>query len=238
MLPVSIVIAAVLIAGAIFYKAGTPVSETPKTARDIFLNPVAVTVPPITEADHVRGSRDASLKIIEYSDLECPYCQDFHGTMQQVMSVYGDKVAWVYRDFPLVEIHPKAVPLAEAAECIAAQSGNDAYWNFLDRIFAIPSISDFSLEPAPAGTASLISVATALDVDTEKLQACRDARTYQAQVESERADGIAAGAEGTPYAIVISPKGNTYVIPGALPFDTSDPDSVSVREILEAALKN
>ncbi len=102
-----------------------------------------ITVEEITESDHILGNPDAPIKIIEYSDLDCPFCRTFHATMKQVMAIYGANgtVAWVYRHFPLVELHPNSPKLAEASECVADIGGNDAFWKFIDSIFTSQTLN-------------------------------------------------------------------------------------------------
>ncbi len=230
-LPTSIVIAAILVAGALVYNTGSKTDvSTPKRAGEELLKPVPVTVPPVSAADHTQGAANAPLKIIEYSDLECPFCQRFHSTTQQILEIYKGKVSLVYRHFPLTEIHTKAQPLAEASECIAALGGNDSFWKFIDRVFATPSIEDFSLDSIP-------SVASSFGIDRTAFQSCFNQGTYRSRVTTDRAGGEAAGATGTPYSVIVSPKGNTYIIPGNLALDPN-PNFVSVREIIDAALKN
>ncbi|PIR97817.1 MAG: hypothetical protein COT89_02815 [Candidatus Colwellbacteria bacterium CG10_big_fil_rev_8_21_14_0_10_42_22] len=88
----------------------------------------------ISPEDHIRGNVDAPITIIEYSDLECPFCQVVHPTIQSLVSENSD-VSWVYRHLPLEAIHPSARPLAEGSECAAELGGNDAFWAFLDKVF-------------------------------------------------------------------------------------------------------
>ena len=90
---------------------------------------------PVTAEDHIRGSLDADIIIVEYSDFECPFCARFHPTMGQIVNEYDGKVAWVYRQFPLEQIHAKARPLAEGSECVAELGGNDAFWAYTDYVF-------------------------------------------------------------------------------------------------------
>lgn len=91
---------------------------------------------PLSEKDHVRGDRNAQVVIIEYSDLQCPFCQRFHGTMNEVMRGYKpEQVAWVFRHFPLDSIHQNARPLAEASECAYELGGDKKFWEFIDALF-------------------------------------------------------------------------------------------------------
>lgn len=89
---------------------------------------------PVTSADHIRGDINAPVKIVEFSDIDCPFCKRFHTTMLEVMNTYGKegKVAWVYRHFPLTQLHPDAANKAEASECVAELGGNDKFWEFVD----------------------------------------------------------------------------------------------------------
>ena len=90
----------------------------------------------VTADDHIVGDiNTAKLIIVEYSDLECPYCQRFHATMKQVMEEYKGEVAWVYRHFPLTQIHPKAMQAALASECAWEQGGNEDFWKYADKVF-------------------------------------------------------------------------------------------------------
>ncbi len=86
-------------------------------------------------SDHIIGSATAPIVLVEYSDFQCPYCKMIHPALKQIVSESKGQIAWVYRDFPLYQIHPEAENSANAAECIAAQLGNDAFWKFGDAIF-------------------------------------------------------------------------------------------------------
>jgi len=169
-------------------------------------------VPAVTDADHIRGSKDADIVIVEYSDLQCPFCQQFHPTMQQVLKEYGKKVAWVYRQFPLISIHPRANPAANAAECVAALAGNDAFWKFTDTVF---SDQDTYLTDAGLKTAAVKAGANGDDFSI-----CFKDSKYQSTVDAQQKGGEAAGITGTPGSFVINKKGEIWLVPGALPFDS------------------
>lgn len=99
-------------------------------------NQKAYTFRPVDDTDHIIGSKDAEIIIIEYSDTECPFCKRFHDVMHQTIDAYNGKVAWVYRHFPLTSIHPLAESGAIATECAATLGGNDMFWKYLDALFA------------------------------------------------------------------------------------------------------
>lgn len=97
----------------------------------------------VTQADHVRGEFNAPLTFVEYSDTECPFCKRFHETMQNVIKEYPGKVRWIYRHFPLVQLHPKAPKEAQATECAGEQG---RFWEYLDRLFEVtPSNNNLDL---------------------------------------------------------------------------------------------
>jgi thiol-disulfide isomerase/thioredoxin len=97
-------------------------------------------IKPVTSQDHVKGNPNAPIKIVAYSDFECPFCQRFHNTMNELMEKYGEdgEVAWVFRQFPLEQLHPvKAQAVAVASECANELAGNDGFWKFADRYFEL-----------------------------------------------------------------------------------------------------
>lgn len=176
-------------------------------------------IPAISEADHIRGDRNAKVIIVEYSDYQCPYCKTFHPTMRQISEEYKDSVAWVYRHFPLDQIHPKARPAALASECVAELGGEDAFWGFTDKIFEDQTRLD-----------NLASVVSMVGVSSGAFQNCLDSGKYKDKVEQVYQGGITAGITGTPGNLVINSKGDAWLIPGALPY-------ASVKAVIEEALK-
>ncbi len=90
-----------------------------------------IEVPAITPDDRYLGNINADVVIIEYSDIDCPFCKKFHPTMERIAQEYGSKIAWVYRHFPLDSLHPEARTKAEASECVAQIAGNEVFWKYL-----------------------------------------------------------------------------------------------------------
>src|SRR3989344_4619471 len=138
-MPVAIVLAGILIAGAILLsKSVYPKSANNPTNPDLGKSQ-EIKIRPVTDADHILGNPGAEIVIVEYSDTECPFCKQFHKTMNTIMAEYGKegKVAWVYRHFPIEQLHKKAQKEAEATECAAELGGKSAFWDYINRIFEI-----------------------------------------------------------------------------------------------------
>jgi protein-disulfide isomerase len=148
-----------------------------------------------------RGPATAPIQIIEFSDFQCPYCQRANPAIAQVLKVYGDRIHFVYRHFPLPN-HPNAQPAAEASECAAEQG---QFWAYHDKLFANPS---------RLGPADLKQHAADLGLDRQKFDACVDTRKYKAQVDADAEAGQQAGVNGTPAFFI-----NGRVLTGAQPFE-------------------
>lgn len=230
LLPASILVAALLISGSIIWstqRSATPdgFAGLPPEAAEPTGDLEAMT--PVTAEDHVRGNSDAPVKLVEYSDTECPFCKQFHGTLNEVMDTYGKegKVAWVYRHLPLDELHPKARKEAVATECAAEQGGDDAFFAYLDRLFAITPSND-GLDPA-----ELPKIAQYVGLDTAKFNACLGSGKYDAHIEAEAQNANATGGSGTPWTIVVGPDGKKYPLSGAQPLS-------AVTALIDTALGN
>lgn len=176
---------------------------------------------PISAADHTRGSIDAPIKLIEYSDLECPFCKIFHQSMLEISPDFIDsgKLLWVYRHYPLTSIHANAKDMSVATECVGKLGGNDAFWKMIDGIFADPD-QKFDVNKLPI-------LARAAGVNVPRYSACFRSKETLPIVEGDMADGEKIGIMGTPYAVIISPKGKTFPIMRAY-------SSSELREILGA----
>lgn len=176
------------------------------------------------KTDHIRGPADAVVKIIEYSDTECPFCKRFHPTMQQAVREYPGKVAWVYRHLPLRSLHSKAAKEAEATECANELGGNDKFWAYLDKMFEVtPSNDGLDLAQLP-------QIATDVGLDRAKFETCLNSGKYAQRVSDDENDATSAGARGTPFSIVLGTKGEKLPIGGALPFG-------SVKSLIDSVLK-
>lgn len=214
-IPISIVIAGVLIAGAVFYSGskssiGTTQGSNP-TQQGVGSAPQAVaTVAASVDDDAVLGDPNAPVTLIEFSDFQCPFCRKFYKeTLPQIKKEYiaTGKVKLVYRDFPL-SFHPGATPAAEGAECAKEQG---KFWEMHDAIFD-------EQEKQGSGTIQFTADdvkkwAAKIGLNTSKFNQCLDSGKYKQEVEKDTADGSAAGVNGTPATFI-----NGRLVSGAQPF--------------------
>ena len=207
LIPLAIVVAGGLVAGAIYYgdSSGTAnIANTNTAAKDI-------EVAAISDKDHILGSRTAELVVVEYSDTECPFCKVFHNTMKEIVNTYSGKVSWVYRHFPIQQLHAKAIKEAEATECAAELGGNEAFWNYIDRLFVLTNSND-SLD-----LGELPKIAGAVGLDVASFNTCLSSGRHTNAVNEMIEEAYKAGARGTPYSVILTQDGEKIVINGAEP---------------------
>ncbi|TSC90601.1 MAG: DSBA oxidoreductase [Parcubacteria group bacterium Gr01-1014_2] len=204
--PMAIIIAGVLIAGAVFYSNKGPADQQGAIGQ------LAGKVEVSADDDLFLGPENAKVTIIEFSDYQCPFCRSFwRDTLGQIKEKYidaGKSVRFVYRDFPLSSIHPTAQKYAEAAECAQDQK---KYWEMHDKIFEEQdklgqgTISAYDLE-------DIKKWATELGLDSFNFNQCLDSGKYAAEVKKDFDDGSKAGINGTPSFFV-----NGKILVGAQP---------------------
>ena len=176
----------------------------------------------------VRGNPNAKVKLVNFDDLQCPYCSQTHRILfPDLLKEYGDRVAFIYKDFPLSEIHPWAIHAAVAANCLAAQSG-DAYWEFADYIHSNQKLINAENgrdNQFAALDRTAVAQAGKFHLDTPKLEAClKDPKGEKAVAESVK-QGEALDVSGTPTMFI-----NGEMLDGARP-------GSEIRAALDSALK-
>ncbi|HEV7219060.1 MAG: DsbA family protein [Terriglobales bacterium] len=174
-----------------------------------------------------RGNKDAKVIVVSFDDLECPFCSRMHETLfPALLKEYGDRVLFVYKDFPLSEIHPWAMHAAVDADCLASQD-NGAYWDFADYIHAnqrevnsettrnnqFAALDQIALKGAPK-----------YKLDAAKLQACIKAQNDDV-VKASVKEGESLGMTATPTLFV-----NGQEVDGAL-------SAAALRKIFDEALE-
>jgi protein-disulfide isomerase len=177
----------------------------------VFLQPMRFDVS-FDKDDPIYGSPDAPVIIVEFSDFQCPYCSRVNPAMEQIKTTYGDKVAIVFRDFPL-PMHKEAPKAGEAAQCANDQG---KFWEYHDKLFA---------NQRALANENLKSYAAELGLDAAAFDSCLDSGKYTAEVEEDKKAGAAVGVAGTPAFFV-----NGQFLNGARPFD-------AFKELIDAELQ-
>lgn len=227
MIPASIIIAGLFVGAGLYFggSSGAPAGGTaPTAAAPSQAVDNTGKVNPVTEDDHIKGSLDAEIMIVEFSDFDCPFCSRFHDVMNNITKKYSaDEVAWVYRQFPLEQLHPQAPGVAIASECVAEIGGNDAFWSFANGYFSARGAGD-----KIAHGELIPKLVTAAGVGQSEFTECFESGRYTADLQSDIDDAVETGGRGTPWSIIIGPTGKTYPINGALP-------QQAVEQLIEVA---
>lgn len=146
---------------------------------------------PVTDSDWSRGGKDAKAVLVEYSDFQCPACASFYPILQRLSSEYGDKLRFVYRFFPLKNIHPNAVLSAQAAQAAGLQ---DKFWEMHDILFE--KQSDWAGLSDPHAT--FAEYAKTLKLDTAKFLSDLDSAPVKAKVQDSYSSGERSSVHATP----------------------------------------
>ncbi|PYQ48271.1 MAG: disulfide bond formation protein DsbA [Acidobacteria bacterium] len=140
----------------------------------------------VSARDHVQGPDDADVTLVEYGDFECPHCGHAYPIVKQVEDHFGDRLRFVYRHFPLREIHPHAEAAAETSEYAGAQ---DRFWEMHDLLFE---------NQQALGLPLLVESAEALGLSSAGLRKALDNGDYAPKVQSDFLGGVRSGVNGTP----------------------------------------
>jgi protein-disulfide isomerase len=144
-----------------------------------------LTVPP-NERDHLRGSPDAPVVLVEYGDFECPHCGAAYGVLKKLEMDLPDTLAVVFRHFPLVNVHPHAQLAAEAAEAAGAQG---RFWKMHDVLFE---------QQDALAAADLRRYAAALHLDLKRFTSDLSGHVFLSKIEDDMKGGMQSGVKGTP----------------------------------------
>ncbi len=200
--------------------ADKPSPAVPPNAQPPGQAPAGKPVKPVDEKlDHVLGTKNAKVTLIEYSDFECPFCKRHFTTMQQLFKDYSKDLRIVFRHFPL-SFHQNAQKEAEASECAAELGGNVAFWKLHDKIFTETTAGGTGLS-----LARLTPMAKEIGLDEARFKTCLDSGKYATKVNQDLQEGSAAGVEGTPATFV-----NGQLISGAVPLN-------QFKQVIDGLLK-
>ena len=151
-------------------------------------------VPSVSPDDNLRGSNNAAVTLIEYSDIECPFCQEYHDQLLDLVEVNPlPNFAWAYRHLPLTQIHQRAFDYAVATECAANQN---QFWSYLDTLVnRVRNDENFNDQ-------ALIDLARERGLDANQFAICQDSDEAVDSVQAEADQAFAAGATGTPFSVL------------------------------------
>ena len=141
---------------------------------------------PVGDRDHVQGDAGAILTLLEYGDYQCPHCAQAHPIVKAVQERFGDKLRFVFRNFPLKNVHPQAEFAAEAAEAAGAQG---RFWEMHDGIFEHQS---------RLGEPFLLELAGKLKLDAHRFAADLASGSFRKRVDEDFMSGVRSGVSGTP----------------------------------------
>ena len=141
---------------------------------------------PVASADHIRGPAQAPVTLVEYGDYECPYCGLAHPVVQRILDDLGPRLRFVFRHFPLGQVHPNAEPAAEAAEFAGARG---RFWEMHDGLYE----NQDRLRPQ-----LLFALAEALELPAEDLREALAVGTYEPKIRADFLGGVRSGVNGTP----------------------------------------
>lgn len=170
---------------------------------------------PVNGRDHVQGPASAPVTLVEYGDYECPHCGRAYPIVKEVQKHLGTQLRFIYRNFPLREVHPHAQHAAEAAEAAGAQGG---FWEMHDTLFEHQRALD---------DGHLAQYARSIGLDEEQFTAALNAHDFAGHVRSDFLGGVRSGVNGTP----------TFFINGVRHDDSWDVATLvsAVRAAIEAA---
>ncbi len=174
-------------------------SDLPFFNERVLLNPPSTVYAArgVSPDDHIWGLPTAPVVLIEYSDLECPYCKNYHFRMVNLVNEYQGKVAWVFRHHPLDHRFSRSRKEAEAAECAAFLGSNQGFWRYITRLYEITP-SNNGLDPA-----LLPQIAADVGLDRAAFAACLESGRFAERVDRDFREARAAGLSVTPSAIVL-----------------------------------
>ncbi len=198
--PIAIIVAGVIIGGAVMFSNKGNSNTVAGTANQApSAEAVDINIRPIDSSDHIVGNPNSKVVLVEYSDTECPFCKVFHQTLNRFVDEYGKdgKFTWVYRHFPLDTLHKKARNEAESTECVAQLGGNAKFWEYINKIYETTGSGD-KLDPA-----ELPKLAVSVGIEKTAFESCLTSGKYKQDVVDDVQEAMKNGGRGTPFSIFV-----------------------------------
>ncbi len=217
--PIAIIIASIIISGGLMGYGAIVQGGSSDSKSTMFTGRA------IDDTDYANGKENSNVIVIGYSDPECPFCVKLHPTIEQLHNEYEDRVAFVYRHFPLTEIHPNAFDESRAISCAGIVGGKKGLQDYINSLYG----EKFSKQdpntlrfPQLAQNGKDI-IAKNIGLDAVKFSSCMSTKQTEQIVKDSINDGIAAGVQGTPstYVLLKTRKGYEIVsmVDGARPYE-------------------
>ena len=173
------------------------------TASSAYVNGIAKKSVAENDFAYVVGPKDAKVTVVEFLDLECPYCKAAAPTVKALLARYeGKPVKFMFRNFPLTTLHPHALAGAVAATCAKEQG---KFMELYETYYTQDALDD----------SSATKIAQSIGLDMPKFTACVDSNRYQSTIAIDLADGLDLGIDGTPTFFI-----NGHKLAGALPIES------------------
>ncbi|MEP6779878.1 MAG: thioredoxin domain-containing protein [Gemmatimonadaceae bacterium] len=153
----------------------------------------ATLVPEVGAHDHAQGSAEATVTLVEYGDYQCAHCGRAFPLVQKLQKRLGERLRFVFRNFPLNEAHPEALHAAEAAESVAVHSGEEAFWAMHDAIYTHQQDSEYALDDK-----HLMKYAADVGADPTTIGSDLEKEVHQKRVKADFMSGVRSGVNGTP----------------------------------------
>lgn len=165
----------------------------------------------VEDGKHIYGNAGARFTLVEFSDLECPFCKQFHDTPKQIVDASNGNVNWQWKHLPLEFHNPAAYKEALAAECIAEQKGNRGFWVFIHDVFQ-------QSQGNGRGVKDLGSLVTGAGADLNLFRECLSSNKYESKVQADIEKAKSYGVNGTPATFVVDNQtGKSQLLGGAQP---------------------
>jgi protein-disulfide isomerase len=142
--------------------------------------------PAVNKTDHIQGNKNATVELVEFGDYQCPHCGAAYPVIKEIQETFGDQIKFIFRNFPLSEIHPAARPAAIAAEAAALQ---DKFWEMHDTIFENQNRLSSNF---------LLKLAENLSLDITQFNTDIESDSMNEKVDNDFESGVRSGVNGTP----------------------------------------
>ena len=220
--PSAIIIGSLIISGSIMLTGNKVGKTTANTKNDVNM----FTGKDIDSKDYVEGKTTSDIFLVEYSDPECPYCIQLHPTMKQLRTKYEDKIAFVYRHFPIAQLHPKAFDESRAIACAGVVGGKKGYYEYIDSLYGYKYSKQSTRQSTALSADGKEAIAANVGLDATAFANCMTSGKTASTVSESLNDGTGAGVSGTPSSFLVKRTDNGLeliaAIDGARPMEYFD----------------